>query len=217
MSEDKSGSPPCGIYLRIDDFSNMLDLIGYVRQMAFAINRSSGYEKNMAAVEVVFEAGDEERNERVFDLIPIIKDQGLVALISGLPDGVEDLHGADGVIVDIDTDIAALRTIYGEDAIIGVTTGSKQEALQALSMPVDCIIMQAAPGLLAELNMRAEGLVIARGKGITNKNCGALAQAGANLIDVSDYLLGHKKGVMQATVNVLHELDAAMNRPDTVN
>lgn len=217
MSEDKSGSPPCGIYLRIDDFSNMLDLIGYVRQMAFAINRSSGYEKNMAAVEVVFEAGDEERNERVFDLIPIIKDQGLVALISGLPDGTEDLHGADGVIVDIDTDIAALRTIYGEDAIIGVTTGSKQEALQALSMPVDCIIMQAAPGLLAELNMRAEGLVIARGKGITNKNCGALAQAGANLIDVSDYLLGHKKGVMQAIVNILHALDIAMSRPDTVN
>ena len=217
MSEDKSGSPPCGIYLRIDDFSNMLDLIGYVRQMAFAINRSSGYEKNMAVVEVVADASEEGRNERVFDLIPIIKDQGLVALISGLDESAEDLHGADGMIVDIEADIAAVRTIHGEDAIIGVTTGSKQEALQALSLPVDCIIMQAAPGLLVELSMKAEGMVIARGKGITNKNCGALAQAGANLIDVSDYLLSHKKGVMQATVNILHELDAAMSRPDTVN
>ena len=79
MSSDKSGSPACGIYVRIDDFSNMLDVIGYVRQMAFAINRSSGYEKNMCVVELVCDANEEGRQERIADLIPIVQEQGLVA------------------------------------------------------------------------------------------------------------------------------------------
>ena len=111
MSADKSGSPSCGIYVRIDDFSNMLDAIGQVRKLAFAINRASGYEKNLAVIELAYNDDDQER---INDLIPIIRGQGLVCLLSGTSKSGE----ADGIIFSHDQTISEHVLKENEDKII---------------------------------------------------------------------------------------------------
>lgn len=216
MSKDKSGSPPCGIYVRIDDFSNMLDLIGYVRQMAFAINRGSGYEKNFTVVELVCDENDQERQERITDLIAVIRDQGLVAVVSGLND-ISNIKGSDGVLIKQADDIESVRKHHGIDVIIGVEADNQKDAKEAISAGCDYIVTGADPTVIAGISHGTECLIVARGEDITNQNCGVLAQAGASFVDVSDYVLGYEKGVMQATVNVLDALEQAMQVPEALN
>lgn len=205
MTTDKSGSPPCGIYVRIDDFSNMLDIIGYIRQMAFTINQRSGYEKNMSVVEVAYTP---ENAERAKDIIPIIQDQGLVAIIHGSFDPL----GADGVLLDDAADVAKTREALGEDAIIGVI--GSQDALGA-----DYAVLNADPAAIGKWKAGSNSLCVARGnkKGITADNCGSLVSVGADFVDVSDYILKHKKGIMQGTVNILHEIKQTTTTPKSIN
>jgi hypothetical protein len=207
MSADKSGSPPCGIYVRIDDFSNMLDLIGYVRQMAFTINQRSGYEKNMSVVEVAYTP---ENAERAKDIIPIIQDQGLVAIIQG----AFDPYGADGVLLDDVADIAKARAAQGEDAIIGVACKTVPNAIEG----ADYIILNADPNAIVKCKASHDVLCVARSKkGVTPDSCGALINGGADFVDVSTYILKHKKGVMQGTVNILHEIEKGLESPKALN
>ncbi len=210
MSSDKSGSPPCGIYVRIDDFSNMLDVIGYVRKMAFAINRSSGYEKNMVVVELAY---TEEVAERIVDIIPIIRDQGFVVIVSG----VSDSMGADGVLVTSTGEANITRDKLGDDAIIGVTCDDLETATTAVDAGVDYVVIPSDPITISKFSAKSNVLCVARGKSITNKNCGVLSQAGANLVDVGDYIRNHKKDAMQGTVNILYELDQATKSMGKLN
>ncbi len=204
MSADKSGSPPCGIYVRIDDFSNMLDVIGYIRQMAFTINQRSGYEKNMSIIEVGY---TKKYAERAKDIIPIIKDQGLVAIIHGSSDPL----GADGILLDNSDNLPMMRKALGDDAIIGVI-GDKDTTL------ADYVVLNADPAIIAKWKAENEALCVARGKKpLTADSSGALVSAGADFIDVSTYILKHKKGIMQGTVNILHEINQAVKPPKTVN
>ncbi|MGH1455741.1 MAG: hypothetical protein ACRBDI_03080 [Alphaproteobacteria bacterium] len=204
MSTDKSGSPPCGIYVRIDDFSNMLDLIGYIRQMAFTINQRSGYEKNMSIIEVAFTP---ENAERAKDIIPIIKDQGLVAIVHGSLDSM----GADGILLDNAADIKKTRAALGDDAIIGLVTSDPVP-------DIDYAVVKADPAVIGKWKAMSDALCVARGKKpITADTCAASVTAGADFVDVSDYILKHKKGIMQGTVNILHEIDQAIKPPEIVN
>ncbi len=205
MSTDKSGSPPCGIYVRIDDFSNMLDVIGYVRQMAFTINQRSGYEKNMSVIEVGY---SKKYAERAKDIVPIIKDQGLVAIMHGSFDPL----GADGVLLDNADDIAKAREALGEDAIIGVIGSQNTQG-------ADYVVLNADPAAIGKWTAGSEAaLCVARGKkGVNANNCGALVTAGANFVDVSDYILKHKKSIMQGTVNILHEIEQSASKPTALN
>ncbi len=207
MSTDKSGSPPCGIYVRIDDFSNMLDLIGYIRQMAFTINQRSGYEKNMSIIEVSFTP---ENAERAKDIIPIIQDQGLVAIVHGSLDSM----GADGILLDNAADIKKTRAALGDDAIIGLVCTNNKDIEQG----IDYAILNADPAVIGKWKAMSDALCVARGKKpITADTCAALVTAGADFVDVSDYILKHKKGIMQGTVNILHEIDQATKPPKAVN
>lgn len=211
MSVDKAGSPPCGIYVRIDDFSNMLDMIGYVRQMAFAINRRSGYEKNMTVVEVGY---SEQYAERARDIIPIIQDQGLVAVVHGTFDPM----GSDGLLLDHAADIAKAREALGDDAIIGVTLDVGADMEQAIKQGADYAVVSADPALIAKWKSKGDALCVARGKqSITANTCAAVVHAGADFVDTSDYILKHKKGVMQGTVNILHEIEQAVQKPNSMN
>ncbi len=204
MSTDKSGSPPCGIYVRIDDFSNMLDLIGYIRQMAFTINQRSGYEKNMSIIEVSFTP---ENAERAKDIIPIIQDQGLVAIVHGSLDSM----GADGILLDNAADIKKTRAALGDDAIIGLVTSDPVP-------DIDYAVVKADPAVIGKWKAMSDALCVARGKKpITADTCAAAVTAGADFVDVSDYILKHKKGIMQGTVNILHEIDQAIKPPEIVN
>ncbi len=52
---------------------------------------------------------------------------------------------------------------------------------------------------------------------MTNDTCGALVRAGADFIEAGPYIRGHEKGVMQATVNMLHAIDLASRPPKNLN
>ncbi len=202
MSSDKAGSPPCGIYLQIDDLSNMLDAIGWVRKYAFTLNQRSGYEKNLSVIEVVYSA---DLEERVRDLMPIIKDNGLVPVVSGS----FDPHGADGILLSDVAGYAAAREALGGDAIIGVTCSGKEDAEAAITAEADYVVLPADPALIAWFTAQSDMLCVARGSKMNQDNCTSLALAGANLVDVSNYVLKHKDGIMQGAVNILHALEQA--------
>lgn len=207
MNADKSGSPPCGIYVRIDDFSNMLDVIGWVRQLGFSINQRSGYEKNMSVIEVGY---SKKYAERAKDIIPIIQDQGLVAIIHGTFDPM----GADGVLLDDIADIEKTRATLGDDVIIGVICAKVTDE----STGADYVILNADPAKIVKRKSQNEALCVVRGqKPINADTCWALVSAGADFVDVSDYILKHKKGIMQGTVNILHEIEQAVEKPNLVN
>lgn len=210
MSSDKSGSPPCGIYIRIDDFSNMLDVIGYVRKVAFTINRASGYEKNMVVVELAY---TDEVAERITDIIPVIRNQGFVVVVSG----AADMMGADGALLSDVAKVTDMREQSDEDTIIGLICADLDAAILAVKFDVDYVVLAADPTLISQFSALSDVLCVARGEAITNKNCGVLAQAGANLVDVGAYIMGDKKDIMQTAVNILHELDLAAQTPKILN
>ncbi len=210
MSIDKAGSPPCGIYVRIDDFSNMLDVIGQVRKLAFAVNRGSGYEKNMVVVELVY---TKENEERIHDIIPIIQDNGLVGIISG----TSNLHGADGILLSDVEEVSKTRSTLEKDCIIGLNCDSRADAERAIELAVDYVSLTADPALISWFSAQSEILCLARGNLINNDNCGTLARAGASLVDVSDYIWKHEKDVMKGAVNILHALDLATQSPKQVH
>lgn len=210
MSVDKSGSPPCGIYIRISDFSNMLDAIGWVRKLAFVINRSSGYEKNMTVVELVY---TKEAEERIRDLIPIIQDNGLVSIVRGSYDPL----GADGVLLENIEDVKKARQAKDDDAIVGVVCHDKETADKAIALEVDYVSLPADPAFIRAFSAKTEIVCLASGEAINPENCGVLAEAGAGLVDVGDYILNHEKDIMQGTVNVLHALESVTQKAKTVN
>ncbi len=211
MASDKDGSPTCGIYVRIDNFSNMLDAIGWVRKLAFTINRGSGYDRNMAVVELVC---SQDNTDKVRDLIPIIKDNGLVAIVSGSCNPL----GGDGVFIDkVDDSLSSLREALGNDAIIGTACIDKTQAEAAIKAGVDFVDLMADPSLISWFASKSDIICLASGGTITADNCGMLAHAGAGLIDVSDYILNHKKGIAQGTVNILHAIEKSTCPPQKAN
>lgn len=222
MASDKSGSPTCGIYIRIYDFSDMQSLITNFRQMAMVVNRASGYEKNMCVVECVKtkDKDDPQTAERITDMIGLVQSQGFIAIISG--QGFSDIPGADGVLLS-DTDlITKARKDLGEDAIIGLKCGSDRELIQKASMlGADYVDLAADPALINWFSGLGTSMLSnttpAIGGIITQDNCVALVRAGASLIDVSHYIMKHKKGVMQGTVNILHAIEEASQIPEKLN
>ncbi len=197
--------------MRIDDFSNMLDLIGYVRKMAFTINQSSGYEKNMVIIELIY---DENEAERIADLIPIIQDQGIIAIVSGKID--KSLH-ADGVLLDDLDDYEKAHEMLGEDGIVGVICHDKLQAERAKEVGVDYVALGADPALITWWNAQTDILCAARGENITNTSCGTLVSAGADFVDVTDYIMNYEQGIMQATVNILYAIDLCAQTPKILN
>lgn len=213
MSGDKSGSPPCGIYVRIDDFSDMPKLILALRQMAMTINRASGYEKNMAVVELAYSA---EYAEKVADLVMLVQAEGLVAILANPPNNY-DIFEADGVMLKGAEEIAAAREALGKDAIIGVACGmSKSCAKSAAQAGADFVSFAPDIGLLAWWSMEHEAPCLVSGD-LNNDNCGSFARAGAGFVDVTRYIFEHDEGVMKGTVNVLYALDLATQGGGTLN
>lgn len=208
MSDDKSGSPPCGIYVRIDDFSDMPKVITNFRQMAMTINRASGYENNMSVVELSCDGGA-QTIERITDLIPLIQSQGFVVIISGEVNKEMIVLG-DGVLLSEPLQAEIYRSEQGDDKIIGLLCTHKDEAEKAMLVSADYVILPADPMILNWWSSKTQILSVARGDDITNHACGALVRTGVSFIDVSQYIFSYEKGVMQATVNILHAIDTAL-------
>lgn len=218
MSADKSGSPPCGIYVRIDPshYKDMPKTITALRQMSMTINRASGYEKNMTAVCFVY---DKNFSEEITDLTALVQAEGLVALVSHLEDAevIQNL-GVDGAVCAESKIASLLRQSLGEDAIIGVACGSSRaQAELALAVGVDFVTLMADPALVQWFCAQGDTLCVAEGRGITNDNCGVLALSGAAFVEATSYIFGHEKGVMQGTVNMLYALDLALQELQRYN
>ncbi len=219
MSADKSGSPPCGIYLQIDDYSDMQKLITHIRQVAMVINRSSGYKKNMNIVELVY---NPDNVQQTTDLVALIQNEGMVAIISGLIDGFNadyfKVIGTDGILLDNYSEFKAVRIKLGDDAIIGIKCGNDRGVAEnAIKISADYVVLSADTALISWWRSKTDILCAFAMDGITNKNCGALSRAGASFIDVSNYIMTYEKGTMQATVNILHELECAAQTSETLH
>ncbi len=220
MTADKNGSPPCGIYVRIDEFSDMQKLITSFRQMTMVINRASGYEKNMNIVEFVYKP---EYAQEITDLIMLAQNEGVVAIVSGnIPDF--ECYGADGILLENTGDVKAAREKLGADAIIGLDYSNikdidklKDITQKAIKGGLDYVNLAANPKTIIWWSAQSDVLCVAIGDKITNDTCAPLARAGADFIDVSDYIFTYEKGVMQATVNILHNLETAAQMPNLVS
>ena len=204
MSKDKSGSPPCGIYVRVDDYSDMPKTITALRQMAMVINRASGYEKNFDVVELVYNKG---HAEQINDLMMIMKAQGMIAVVSGVKaEHAQNFPEADGFLSDDLDTFQAMKASLKEESIFGLR-GNGEDMLSA---GADFVVVKADPAFLMKANAKENApLLCASGKGITNDNVASLALAGASFVEATDYIFSHEKGVMQGAVNILHALDLA--------
>ncbi len=212
MTLNKPTSPPCGIYVRIDDFSDMQAIITSFRQMAMVINRTSDYEKNMHVVELVCDASDSKVVERITDLVPLMQSQGIVAIVSGKMDDFE-CYGADGILLENPDEIKCAREKLGDDAIIGLTCGASKDSPKG----IDYVTLNADPSLISGHCSKTDIICVAMGDHITKDNCVVLARAGASFVEVSDYIFNYEKGTMQATVNILDALERAAQVPKSLN
>lgn len=209
MTSEKRGSPPCGLYIRIKYYDDMQKTIGDLRQMALVINRASGYQKNMHAVELCY---DKNAIEQINDLITICQSQGLVCIVSRLDAALYDqFPKTDGFVTDNIETYRKIKGAVSDKTIMGFQAGTEEGGVdKALALGVDYIILKADPSLLLSTRSKDDDVLLcASGKGITNDNVSSLALAGASFVNATDYIFNHKNGVMQGAVNMLHALDLA--------
>lgn len=211
MSGDKGSSPPCGIYLHITDVSDKLNVLKNLRQVAMVINRNSDYERNMHMVMFDY---DPLQILALRELVEAVRMSGLVAVVGGGATGFEST-GADGVLLDKMEDVATVRAQIGGDAIIGLDA-RKMDIKSLKDSGADFVILPADAAKIGAWAMMSDVPCVAGGK-IDNDNCGDYAQAGAGFVDVTDYVLKHKKGVLQGAVNVLHALEIAAGQKSPIH
>lgn len=210
MTAQKKGAPTAGLYFicRLSEFSKQLQQL---RQIFMAINRSA-YEKNMHVVEIV--AGD---GKGLQDFIDLVQGSGLVALVRG-DVSLAVAADADGVMLEPGGDILAARKALGEEGIVGLRCGKDfLQAEKALDAEVDFVAFSAEGGvdICARWAAKTEKPCVIEGS-LSNDNCAGFVVSGATFVNATDYIFGHKKGVMQGTVNMLYAIDLA-SAPGTVN
>jgi len=212
---DKSGSPPCGLYIQIKSSELNESSLIKMRQFAVAINNGSGYKKNFTIVEFVLDSEGTEEQEKIEALVQVAQADGLVAIIRGDYKAVRAMN-ADGIVLDNIAELKAARDFLGKEKIFGLSCGtSKDDAEKAIAAELDYVEFgqedKTPPAdLLSWWSTQSEQPCIARGS-ITNDNAGGYAKAGAGLIDATSYIASHDKGVMQGTVNMLYALELVVD------
>ncbi len=208
---DKSGSPPCGLYIQIKAEAIEENTLMKLRQMAMAVNRASGYEKNYNIIEFVLN-NDPASTEKIEALVQVAQADGLLAIIRNDYNAAHTMN-ADGVILENIEDAKPARDLLGKEKIYGLSCATNKETAKAAAeAELDFIEFGTAEtppssDLLSWWSTKSEMPAIARGN-ITNNNCASYARAGAGFVDVGEYVMTYEKGAMQATVNVLHALES---------
>lgn len=212
---DKSGSPPCGIYIRIDEYADMQKHITALRQMAMVVNRASGYEKNMHVIELRYA---QKHEQEIQDLAALMQAEGFVTILSGhIPHNEGDLLGTDGVLLDTSADIKSVRIQIGEAPIIGLSCEGKSRNIEDIvTTDIDYIAFPPDAEKVLRWAAKSEIPVLVSGQ-LTNDTCGAFVRAGASFIESGNYIFSHAKGVMQGTINMLHAIDLASEMPQKLN
>jgi len=188
---DKSGAPPCGLYLRIPAGPDMV-------------------------VEcLVPDNAGRDIIEKAAAFVQMSQLSGIVAIING-PTKYAKMLEADGVLVSEIKDIKEAKESLGEDKIIGLSCGMKPEiADQALQAGADYIALGnpvAAPDVktIAAFATKSDKPATVLGP-LTNDTAGLYVMAGATFLDITHYLTTLEKGPAQATVNMLHAIDLALD------
>lgn len=208
---DKSGSPPCGLYIQMKSSELIDSSLTTMRQFAMTINRGSGYKKNFTIVEFVLDDTTDTAREKISALVEVAQTDGLVAIIRDDYKAAAAMD-ADGVIVGSIEEIKQARDLLGEDKIYGLSCDtSKELAQQAIEAKLDYVEFGSADkapstDLLSWWSTAYDHPCLARGP-ITNDNAGSYARAGAGFVDATNYISTQEKGTMQGTVNMLYALE----------
>jgi len=158
-------------------------------------------------------------------LKPITQDRGVAFIMNDRPDLAAELD-CDGVHVgEEDAPYAEARRLLGADRIVGVTCGaSRHRALAAAEAGADYVAFgaffpsptkggakyRADPELLRDWSETTVVPCCAIG-GITQQNCGALVEAGADFLAVISAVWSHPKGP-RAAVAEFNEVFARYGR-----
>ncbi|NCC21697.1 MAG: thiamine phosphate synthase [Alphaproteobacteria bacterium] len=210
----KAGAPPCGLFLRIRDDGDAQRQFRDLRAFFHVLN-ASDYEKNLHAVAMLGPRGPTGDPERYAAFAALCKLNGIVFMTGNLR--LAGHADADGVVIDSAGDVAVAREMMGKDGIVAVDCGTaRSKADAARTNGADAVLLGSEAALppatlIAEWSTTSDIPCIVEGP-MTNDLAGEYVRAGADLLDVTDYVLSHEEGVMKGTVNMLYAIDLALER-----
>lgn len=209
---DKSGAPPCGLYMRINHDPDMDQMTKIMGGLSTGIKHRSGYAKNMHALEITLNAGfSRDAFEKAAAFVQVAGLSGFVAILNGSAELAKDL-GTDGVLLQDLSDYASARSLLGEDAIIGLSLRDSIDNLDdAVKAGVDYVTLgqsgkACAPALLQSATSQHSDLLCAAIGPIDQDSAAFFVNAGASFLDCTHYVSAHPKGPLQGVVNILHEI-----------
>ena len=216
MADDKkkAGAPSCGLWLRLGPDLALQELMRDLKQIYFVINGSK-YEKNMHTLELCCDESNSEEKGKAALLFAQARDNGLATIYRGHYETAHELE-ADGVLLENVDDIKGAKDLYGDEGIIGLYCGvSDEKAAAAYDAGADFVSFGTGkkampePSVLKFWTMLSDLPAVIEGD-ISNDYAAYYVQKGAAFLDCKEYIWGHKKGVMQGTVNMLHAIEMAL-------
>lgn len=206
------GAPDCGLYIRVPQSFVIEEIIPKLQQI-FSTAKHSAYEKHMHVIEFPIPNGTKEDEINIRALIDFARQNGFVPLIAGDANWASDLD-ADGVLVANPADIPPARALLGDEGIIGLTCrAGRPAAEQALALGTDYLALPG-PDLEGDIAwwIGKTDIPVLADTPVTNDTCAAYVQAGATFVDPTAHLLGHPKGVVQGTIDMLYAIDLALRK-----
>ena len=181
---------------------------------------------DVASLQLRLKDCDDETVRRATSVLrPIAQDRGVAFIMNDRPDLAAELD-CDGVHVgEEDAPYGEARRLLGPDRIVGVTCGaSRHRALTAAEAGADYVAFgaffpsptktatkhRASPELLHDWSETTVVPCCAIG-GITQANCGALVEAGADFLAVISAVWSHPRGP-RAAVAEFNEVFARYGR-----
>ncbi|MDI1326022.1 MAG: thiamine phosphate synthase [Brevundimonas sp.] len=205
--------PPCQLYLITPPA--LPDLPAFARDLEAALDAGE-----VAALQIrLKDVDDATILAAVAALKPIAQARGVAVILNDRPD-LAARSGCDGVhLGQGDASVANARAIMGRDAMIGVTCHDSRElAMDAAEAGADYVAFGAFfptetkttvhrpdPEILTIWQETVETPCVAIG-GISTRNAGGLARAGADFVAVSSAVWRHPDGPAAAVRELTAEL-----------
>lgn len=215
-------APDCGLFIRLSDTLLGMDLVRAIREIFFVINHGeSAYKRNSHILYCEQALIDSLSKDQLATIVTLAKSQGIVVLLENNTTLAGEIE-AEGVLLDDEADILKARQIIGEEGIIGLRCGIEiDRAEAAIEKGADFVSFHtqnkslADPKIAAVWSTLSDMPCVMEGP-FSNDYVSAYVQAGTNFIDAGDYILNHKKGVKQGTVNIMHAIELALDTPRSV-
>lgn len=211
---------PCGLFFRMSEDVTGPDLLRKLREIMFVINHGpSIYKKNSHILSIPEPMVKILSDNHLKGYIEIAKAQGIVCLIE------QDLkaagkYSADGTLINDINQIDQARQCLGPEAIVGLRCGKDIDLAEtATSKGADFVTFHTNNGSLPDPKFGAiwstlsEKPCLLEGP-FTNDYVETYVHSGADFLEAGPYIWGHKDGVKQGTVNIIHAIEMALeDRP----